>query len=60
MNVRFTEPFVNLIEPNNVDINTKIVNGVPQYQDMYIFAELTAVRKARTVLVKTEENKYSL
>jgi hypothetical protein len=58
MNVRFTEPFVNLIEPNNVDINTKIVNGVPQYQDMYIFAELTAVRKARTVLVKTEDNKY--
>lgn len=57
-NVSFAEPFVNLIEPNNVNINTKIVNGIPQYQDMFIFAELTAVRKARTVLVETEQNKY--
>ncbi len=50
---------VNLIEPNDVNINTNIVNGIPQYQDMYIFAELTAIRKARTVLVKTDDNAYS-
>lgn len=49
---------VQLIEPNSVNINKNIVNGIPQYQDMYIFAELTAVRKARTVLVTTGDNMY--
>lgn len=49
-----------LIEPNDVNINTNIVNGIPQYQDMYIFAELKAVRKGRTVLVTTGNNKYSV
>ena len=41
-----------LVEPNDVNINTDIVNGIPQYQDMYIFSELTAVSKGRTVIVK--------
>ncbi len=56
MNVVFPEPkpdkYTNLIDPNEVDINPNIPNGIPQYQDMHIFAELTAVRKARTVLYK--------
>jgi len=41
-----------LVEPNDVNINTDIVNGIPQYQDMHIFSELTAVSKGRTVIVK--------
>lgn len=45
---------VNLIDPLSVNINTNIVNGIPQYQDMFIYAELYAARKGRTVLVKTE------
>ncbi len=44
---------VNLIDPNSVNINTSVVNGIPQYQDLYIFAELTASRRARTVLTTT-------
>jgi len=45
-----------LIEPNAVNINRTLtdgvpfVNGIPQYQDMYIFAELTAKSKGRTVI----------
>jgi len=46
-----------LVEPNSLNINTKditsgegVVNGIPQYQDMYIFAELTAESKGRTVI----------
>ncbi len=40
-----------LIEPNDVNINPEVVNGISQYQDMYIFAELTAKSKGRTVIV---------
>ena len=45
-----------LVEPNSLNTNmTKtsgegVVNGIPQYQDMYIFAELTAESKGRTVI----------
>lgn len=35
----------------NVNINPNMVNGIPQYQDMNIFAELIAVRKERSVLI---------
>ena len=49
-------------DPNNVNVNYNMVNGernhqlygAPPYEDMFIYAELTAVRKARTVLVTTE------
>ena len=47
---------VNLIDPNSVNTNPNIINSIPQYQDMYIFAELTAVRKGRTVLEMMSEN----
>jgi len=46
-----------LIEPNSVNINTgresgiPFINGIPQYQDMYIFAELTAESKGRSVII---------
>ena len=46
-----------LVEPNSVNVNrnqvdgVQFVNGIPQYQDMYIFAELTAESKGRTVIV---------
>jgi hypothetical protein len=46
-----------LVEPNDININTtqinghEFVNGIPQYQDMYIFAELIAHGKGRTVIM---------
>lgn len=42
---------VNLIEPNDVNINTNVINGISQYQDMHIFAELTAKSKERTIII---------
>lgn len=45
-----------LVEPNCININNDIVNGVPQYQDMYIFAELTAKSKGRTVIINGNTN----
>lgn len=41
---------VSLIDPNSINVNQNITNGIPQYQDMHIFAELTGRRKQRTVL----------
>lgn len=40
-----------LVEPNCININNNVVNGIPQYQDMYIFAELTAKSKGRTTII---------
>jgi hypothetical protein len=39
-----------LIDPNDVNINTNLINGIPKYEDMYIHAELVAIRRGRTVL----------
>jgi len=45
-----------LINPNEINVNRiennniPFVNGIPQYQDMFIFVELTAESKGRTVL----------
>src|ERR1035437_8235919 len=47
-------------DPNNININTNSINGIPQYQDMFIFAELTAIRKGRTVLVTTGSNDFNV
>src|ERR1035437_10106585 len=44
-----------LLDPNDVNTNPNISNGIPQYQDMFIFAEQRAVRKERTVLVTSSE-----
>jgi len=44
-----------LIDPNDVNINPSITNSIPQYQDMFIFAELKATRKGRTVLETASE-----
>lgn len=47
-----------LVEPNDININTtqingrEFVNGIPQYQDMYIFAQLTARGKGRTIIMQ--------
>ena len=41
---------VHLMDPGMVNVNQGIINGIPQYQDMHIFAELIAQRKGRTVL----------
>lgn len=41
-------------DPNSVNINPEFINtGIPQYQDMHIFAELKGVRKGRSVLVSS-------
>ena len=40
-----------LNDPDSVNINPNIINAIPQYQDMHIFAELTASRRARSVIV---------
>jgi len=45
---------VMLVEPNSVNINTDVVNGIPDYEDMYIFAELTAQSKSRTVIINSD------
>jgi len=42
-----------LVEPNNININNNIVNGIPQYQDMFIFAELIATSKGRSVITNS-------
>ena len=48
-----------LVEPNDININNNLidgvpfVNGIPQYQDMFIFAELTAVSKGRSVIINS-------
>jgi len=53
-----------LIEPNEINNNYTEVdgekiyqhNGIPQYQDMYIFAELTATSKGRTIIKDSNVN----
>ena len=37
-------------DPDGFNVNKNLTNGIPQYQDMFIFAELTAYSKSRTVL----------
>ena len=51
-----------LIDPNNESDNTnhKMINGIPQYQDMYIFAELVAKSRGRSVIVSNNSGLYSL
>ena len=44
---------VTLVDPNLVNVNTNMINSIPQYQDMYIFAELTAKSKGRTVIISS-------
>lgn len=39
-------------DPNSVNINNNIPNAIAQYQDMHITAELSAVRKGRSVIVQ--------
>jgi hypothetical protein len=38
------------IDPNEPNINLNLVNGIPQYENMYIHAELTAISRGRTIL----------
>jgi hypothetical protein len=51
-----------LVEPNDININNNFVdgvpfvNGVPQYQDMFIFAELIAESKGRSVISLNTNN----
>ena len=51
-----------LIDPNNESDNTnpKMINSIPQYQDMYIFAELVVKSRGRTVIVTNNSGLYTL
>lgn len=42
-------------DPNSINVNPELVNAIPQYQDMHIYAELTAVRKGRSVITIGDE-----
>lgn len=44
-----------LLDPNDVNTNSNVINSIPQYQDMFIYADLRAVRKGRTVLETSSE-----
>ncbi len=44
---------VEVIDPNSVNINENMTNSIPQYQDMHIYAELTAVARPRTTIQST-------
>lgn len=52
-----TSGHVTLVDPNNINSNNGSIdgfpftNGIPQYQDMYIFAELTAKSRGRTIII---------
>ena len=47
-----TKGNVVLVDPNCANINNELVNGIAQYQDMHIYADLTATRRGRTVIQK--------
>ena len=49
-----------LIDPNKVNIDVSQVNGIPQYQDMFIFAELTAKRRPRSVIERNSNGTTTL
>jgi hypothetical protein len=48
-----------LIDPNDVNSNPNIVNSVPDYENMFIFVELTAERRGRSVLVTSGDGSFS-
>lgn len=50
-NCTYNNNKVILIDPNCVNVNTNLINAIPQYQDMHIYAELLAFGRNRTVLV---------
>ena len=39
-----------MVDPNLVNIIQNMINSIPQYQDMFIFAELTAKSRGRSVI----------
>jgi hypothetical protein len=45
---------------NSANINNNMVNAIPQYQDMFIYAELLATSRGRTVIVNGTEEKTGL
>jgi len=51
---------VEIFDPNLLNINNNIENGIPQYQDMHIFVELTAVSRDRSVLLTNGNGNYNV
>lgn len=45
---------VRLIDPHSANHETNIVNEIHNYEDMFIFAELLANRRGRSVIVKSD------
>ena len=42
-----------LVDPNTINSNPSIENSVPKYEDMFIYVDLVAERRGRTVLTTT-------
>ena len=50
-----------MADPNLVNTNQNMINSIPQYQDMFIFAELTAKSRGRSVVFTSNNSGlYSL
>ena len=47
------------LDPNEINTNTNMVNGIPQYQDMYLFVELVAEGKGKTIISTSKGNNTS-
>jgi len=49
-----------LIDPNDVNRNININNSIPNYENMFLFVELTAERRGRSTLVTSSDGNYIL
>ena len=49
-----------LMDPDMVNTNIGMTNSIPQYQDMFIFAELIGQRKGRSVIEISSQGNTSL
>jgi hypothetical protein len=49
-----------LMDPDKVNANQGMTNSIPQYQDMFIFAELIGQRKGRSVIEISSQGSTSL
>lgn len=47
-----------LVDPNLVNVNTELEYPVPNYEDMYVYLDLRAERRGRTVLTSTGTGIY--
>lgn len=51
---------VPIVDPNRININNLIKNAIPNYENMHIFVELTALNRQRTVLLTSGNGNYNI